>query len=53
MSALGHRRTFHHVQSMSAFPPKADIGTQSRNIRFVAEADIGLICEYPRATDYA
>ena len=25
---------------MSALPPKADIGTQSRNVRFVPEADI-------------
>ena len=26
---------------MSALPPKADIGTQSRNVRFVPKADIG------------
>jgi len=26
---------------MSAIPPKADIGTQSRNVRFVPKADIG------------
>ena len=25
---------------MSALPPKADIGTQSRNVRFVPKADI-------------
>jgi len=24
---------------MSALPPKADIGTQSRNVRFVPKAD--------------
>jgi hypothetical protein len=30
-----------HVRSMSALPPIADIGTQSRNVRFVPEADIG------------
>jgi hypothetical protein len=47
------KQTLGKVRLMSAFPPKADIGTQSRNVRFVAEADIGLICEYPRATDYA
>ena len=29
-----------HVRSMSALPPKADIGTQSRNVRFVPKADI-------------
>jgi len=26
---------------MSALPPKADIGTQSWNVRFVPKADIG------------
>src|SRR5262249_62408473 len=26
---------------MSALPPKADIGTQERNVRFVPKADIG------------
>ena len=26
---------------MSALPPKADIGTQSVNVRFVPKADIG------------
>jgi hypothetical protein len=25
---------------MSAFPPKADIGTQPRNVRFVPKADV-------------
>jgi hypothetical protein len=25
---------------MSALPPKADIGTQSRNVRYVPKADI-------------
>jgi hypothetical protein len=30
MSALGHKRTISKVRSMSALPPKADIGTQSR-----------------------
>jgi hypothetical protein len=27
-------------KSMSALPPKADIGTQSRDVRFVPKADI-------------
>ena len=40
MSALGQKRTSKDVQSMSALPPKADIGTQSRNVRFVPKADI-------------
>jgi hypothetical protein len=40
MSALGQKRTWPHFRSMSALPPKADIGTQSRNVRFVPKADI-------------
>jgi hypothetical protein len=28
------------AQAMSALPPKADIGTQSRDVRFVPKADI-------------
>jgi hypothetical protein len=40
MSALGHKQTFTHVRLMSALPPKADIGTQSRDVRFVPKADI-------------
>src|SRR6516225_549593 len=40
MSALGQKRTSRHFQSMSALPPKADIGTQSRDVRFVPKADI-------------
>jgi len=40
MSALGHKRTLKHVRLMSALPPKADIGTQLRNVRFVPKADI-------------
>jgi len=35
MSALGQKRTLEDVERMSALPPKADIGTQSRNVRFV------------------
>src|SRR5262249_25448454 len=33
MSALGHKRTLGHVQSMSALPPKADIGTGPYQLR--------------------
>jgi hypothetical protein len=40
MSALGHKRTFECIRAMSALPPKADIGTQSRNVCFVPKADI-------------
>jgi len=35
MSALGQKRTSEHVQSMSALPPEADIGTHPRNVCFV------------------
>src|SRR5262245_16251456 len=46
MSALGHKRTFTHLQPMSALPPKADIGTQPRNVRFVPKADIFQAIEF-------
>ena len=36
---LGQKQTSRHLQPMSALPPKADIGTQSRNVRFVPKAD--------------
>jgi len=34
MSALGHKRTFGIVQSMSALPPKADITERTGGVRF-------------------
>src|SRR3974390_301727 len=40
MSALGQKRTFTEVCAMSALPPKADIGTQPCDVRFVPKADI-------------
>jgi len=40
MSALGQKRTLVRVHMMSALPPKADIGTRPRNVRFVPTADI-------------
>ena len=40
MSALGQKQTSVHVRVMSALPPKADIGTQPWNVRFVPKADI-------------
>src|SRR5262249_50281190 len=40
MPALGQKQTSGHVRAMSALPPKADIGTLSRNVRFVPKADI-------------
>jgi hypothetical protein len=40
MSALGQKQTWQRIFLMSALPPKADIGTQSRDVRFVPKADI-------------
>ena len=40
MSALGQKQTSRHLQPMSALPPKADIGTQPRDVRYVPKADI-------------
>src|SRR6516225_5649647 len=40
MSALGQKRTSAHVRGMSALPPKAEIETQSRDVRFVPIADM-------------
>jgi hypothetical protein len=39
MSALGQKQTSEHDWIMSALPPKADIGTQPRNVCFVPKAD--------------
>jgi hypothetical protein len=44
-SALGQKQTSRHLQPMSALPPKADIETQSRDVRFVPKADIGKLNE--------
>jgi hypothetical protein len=40
MSALGQKRTSQCILVMSALPPKAAIGTQPRNVRFVPKADM-------------
>jgi hypothetical protein len=40
MCSLGQKRTFSEGCAMSALPPKADIGTQPRHVRFVPKADI-------------
>jgi hypothetical protein len=39
MSALGQKQTFTYLGPMSVLPPKADIETQSRDVRFVPKAD--------------
>ena len=36
---MGQKQTSVHVRVMSALPPKADIGTQPRNVCFVPKAD--------------
>ena len=46
MSALGQKQTSEHVRRMSALPPKADIGTESRNVRFVPKADIANLIKH-------
>ena len=40
MSALGQKQTLECVRAMSALPPKADIETRSRDVRFLPKADI-------------
>ena len=40
MSALGQKQTFAMQQGMSALPPKADMCSATRNVRFVPIADI-------------
>src|SRR5262249_6244355 len=39
ISALGQKQTLKSLDPMSALPPKADIETQPRNVRFVPKAD--------------
>jgi len=57
MSALGQKWTSRRVRVMSALPPKADIGTQPRDVRLVPKADVELAfvlcypCPAPTATD--
>src|SRR5262249_11299177 len=46
MSAMGQKRTLHWVRVMSALPPKADIGTQPRDVCFALKADIGWLFDY-------
>ena len=40
MSALGHKRTYAVQNVMSASPPKADMCSATRHVRFVPIADI-------------
>ena len=41
LNAFGQKRTSHSILVMSALPPKADIGIEPCNVRFVPKADIG------------
>jgi len=43
MSALSQKRTLGHLRAMSALPPKADIGTRWRNVRYVPGTDIARV----------
>jgi hypothetical protein len=47
MPALGQKRTLGRVHPMSALPPKADIGTQPRNVRFVPKAAVSKCSKNP------
>ena len=42
MSALGHKRTFAVQNGMSGLPPKADMCSATKDVRFVPKADISL-----------
>ena len=40
MSALGHKPTFAVQKGMSALPPRADMCSATRDVRYVPRADI-------------
>jgi hypothetical protein len=42
MSALGHKQTFAAQNGMFALPPKADMCSATRYVRFVPKADINM-----------
>ena len=45
MSALGQKQTFAVQYAMSALPPKADMCSATRHVRFVPIADIRMTAE--------
>src|SRR6516225_1302301 len=49
ISVVGQNRIFGNVPQMSALPPKADIETRSRNVRFVPFSDDHCIGTYQRS----
>ena len=46
MSALGHKQTCAAQKPMSALPPKADMCSATRDVRFVPIADIGELFDH-------
>ena len=50
MSSLGQKQTSRHLQPMFALPPKADIGTQPLNVRFVPKAEVQMVLITPPCT---
>ena len=48
MSTLGHKQTCAAHKPMSALPPKADMCTATRYVRFVPIADIAVFIRSPR-----
>ena len=46
MSALGHKQTCAVQKVMSALPPKADMCSATRDVRFVPIADIGHLFDH-------
>jgi hypothetical protein len=45
MSALGQKQTLQRILLMSALPPKADIGTEARDVRCSSRSGLA-----PKAT---
>ena len=46
MSALGHKQTCAVQKAMSALPPKADMCSATRHVRFVPIADISALFDH-------
>ena len=53
MSALGHKQTFAAQKGMSALPPKADMCSATRYVRFVPKADIAPSLHYIIGSHYS
>jgi hypothetical protein len=46
MPALGQKRTFERLDTMSALPPKADIGRRQLDVRFVPKTDMAQLFDH-------